>query len=134
MTEVGAATDACWPCGDRYRVNRRALEAVVGFRAPVGVAPTSALMVSDANLRANLHWAAGASVYFTITPLGLKRRIEPGTLSPANRLATREWLAPRSRRRREIVEDRVRPRGYSTRLTNVPSPSAVASTRSPGCR
>ncbi len=86
---IGTATDAYQPCEGRYRITRRALEALVAFRTPASIVTKSTLVLRDADLLADLARVAGVTVHFTITTLDpvLWALVEPGTPPPAKRLA-----------------------------------------------
>jgi len=86
---IGTATDAYQPCEGRYRLTRRALEALLERRNPVGIVTKSTLIVRDLDLLAALAAVAPVSVYLTVTTLdpGLWRLVEPGTPPPRQRLA-----------------------------------------------
>jgi DNA repair photolyase len=91
---IGTATDAYQPCEGRYRLTRRALEALLDFRTPASVVTKSTLVLRDADLLADLHRAAGVTVYFTVTTLdpAVWRPVEPGTPPPIKRLEVMERL------------------------------------------
>ncbi|CAA9567171.1 MAG: Radical SAM domain protein [uncultured Thermomicrobiales bacterium] len=86
---LGTATDAYQPCEGRYRLTRRALEALLERRNPVGVVTKSTLILRDLDLLAALAAVASVSVYVTVTTLdpALWRLVEPGTPPPLQRLA-----------------------------------------------
>jgi DNA repair photolyase len=85
---IGTATDAYQPAEGKYRITRRALEALVAFRNPVGIVTKSTLILRDVDLLAELARWTKVRVYFTITTLDtdLWRLVEPGTPPPWKRL------------------------------------------------
>jgi DNA repair photolyase len=85
---IGTATDAYQPCEGRYRITRRALEALLDYQTPASIVTKSTLVVRDIDVLTELARTAAMAVYFTITTVdpNLWRLLEPGTPPPAKRL------------------------------------------------
>ena len=94
---VGTATDAYQPCEGRYRITRRALEAMRDYRNGISIVTKSTLVQRDADILEELSRYANVSVQFTITTLDpeIWKAVEPGTAPPWQRLATLRRLADR---------------------------------------
>ena len=85
---LGTATDAYQPAEGRFRITRRALEALRDFRVPLGMVTKSPLVYRDIDLLVELSRLARVRVFFTITTVDLTlwRTLEPGTANPFKRL------------------------------------------------
>jgi DNA repair photolyase len=94
---IGTATDAYQPCEGRYRITRRALEAMRDHRNGLSIVTKSTVVQRDADLLDELSRSANVSVQFTITTLdpATWKAVEPGTAPPWQRLATMRRLADR---------------------------------------
>lgn len=94
---IGTATDSYQPCEGRYRITRRALEAMRDFRNPLSVVTKSTLVLRDGDVLADLAQYADVSVHFTITTLDPEvwRAVEPGTAPPWKRLEVMRRLVDR---------------------------------------
>jgi DNA repair photolyase len=94
---VGTATDAYQPCEGRYRITRRALEAMRDYRNGLSIVTKSTLVLRDADILEELSKHADVSVQFTITTLdpATWRAVEPGTAPPWKRLDVLRRLADR---------------------------------------
>ena len=85
---IGTSTDAYQPAEGRFRLTRRALEALRDFRTPLGLVTKSPMVWRDADVLADLARVAKVRIFFTITTvdLGLWQTLEPGTANPFKRL------------------------------------------------
>lgn len=85
---LGTATDCYQPAEGRFRITRRALEALRDHDNPVGMVTKSPMVLRDLDVLADLARVAKVRVFFTITTvdLGLWRTLEPGTANPLKRL------------------------------------------------
>ena len=81
-------TDPYQPAEGRFRVTRRALEALRDHANPLGMVTKSPMVLRDLDVLAELARVAKVRVFFTVTTvdLSLWRTIEPGTANPYIRL------------------------------------------------
>jgi DNA repair photolyase len=93
LVAVGTATDPYQPIEGRYRLTRRALEALVAARTPVGLVTKGPMAVRDKDLLAEAGRTSGCTVYFSVPTVHEEAwaALEPGTAHPLQRLrAVRE--------------------------------------------
>jgi DNA repair photolyase len=85
---IGTSTDAYQPAEGRYRLTRRALEALRDRRNPIGLVTKSPLVLRDLDVLAELAAVAKVRIFFTVTTVDLElwRTLEPGTANPYKRL------------------------------------------------
>jgi DNA repair photolyase len=85
---VGTATDPYQPIEGHYKLTRRALEALLRARTPVGLVTKVPMVVRDADLLADLGRSAGCTVYLSVPTIDDEawRALEPGTAHPLQRL------------------------------------------------
>ncbi|MDP9469096.1 MAG: radical SAM protein [Chloroflexota bacterium] len=91
---IGTATDPYQPCEGRYRLTRRALEALRDRRNPLSIVTKSTLILRDLDLLSELADLADVTVFFTVTTLdpAIWRKVEPGTPPPLQRLRVMQRL------------------------------------------
>ena len=93
LVAVGTATDPYQPIEGHYKLTRRALEALLAARTPVGVVTKGPMVIRDADLLAQLGRSAGCTVYLSVPSVDEDAwaALEPGTAHPLQRLrAVRE--------------------------------------------
>jgi DNA repair photolyase len=85
---VGTATDPYQPIEGHYKLTRRALEALLAARTPIGLVTKGPMVVRDADLLAELGREAGCTVYLSVPTVDEDawRALEPGTAHPLQRL------------------------------------------------
>jgi len=85
---VGTATDPYQPIEGQYKLTRRALEALLDARTPVGLVTKGPMIVRDADLLAELGKGPGCTVYMSVPTVddAAWRALEPGTAHPLQRL------------------------------------------------
>ncbi|MBA2303513.1 MAG: radical SAM protein [Acidobacteria bacterium] len=85
---VGTATDPYQPIEGQYKLTRRALEALLHARTPVGLVTKGPMIVRDADLLAELGKGPGCTVYVSVPTVddAAWRALEPGTAHPLQRL------------------------------------------------
>lgn len=88
MVALGTATDPYQPIEGHYKLTRRALEALVAGRTPIGLVTKGPMAVRDADLLAELGRRAECTVYFSVPTIDEEdwRALEPGTAHPLQRL------------------------------------------------
>jgi DNA repair photolyase len=86
---TGSMNDPYMPLELKYRLTRRALEAIAEFGFPVHVITKSDLVVRDLDLLEEINRKTYAAVSFTITTAedALSRKLEPGAPPTSRRLA-----------------------------------------------
>jgi DNA repair photolyase len=93
LVALGTATDPYQPIEGHYKLTRRALEALIAGRTPVGIVTKGPMIVRDADLLAELARCAGCSVHMSVPTVDEEAwsALEPGTAHPLQRLrAVRE--------------------------------------------
>ena len=85
---LGTATDPYQPIEGHYKLTRRALEALIAARTPIGLVTKGPMVVRDADLLGELGRAAGCTVYMSVPTVdeGAWATLEPGTAHPLQRL------------------------------------------------
>ena len=85
---VGTATDPYQPIEGHYKLTRRALEALIAGRTPIGLVTKGPMVVRDADLLAELGRTVGCTVYVSVPTVDEDawRALEPGTAHPFQRL------------------------------------------------
>jgi DNA repair photolyase len=85
---VGTATDPYQPIEGHYKLTRRALEALLAGRTPVGLVTKGPMVVRDADLLAEMGRQTGCTVYMSVPTVDEEtwRALEPGTAHPLQRL------------------------------------------------
>jgi DNA repair photolyase len=85
---IGTSTDAYQPAEGRFRITRRALEALRDYRNPLGMVTKSPMIIRDLDVLAELTKVTSVRIFFTVTTvdLALWRTLEPGTANPFKRL------------------------------------------------
>src|SRR4051794_3878510 len=88
LVALGTATDPYQPIEGHYKLTRRALEALVAARTPVGIVTKGPMIVRDADLLAELTRVARCTVYLSVPTVDEDawRALEPGTAHPLQRL------------------------------------------------
>jgi DNA repair photolyase len=92
---VGTATDCYQPIEGHYKLTRRALEALLRHRNPMGVVTKGPMIVRDKDLLAALGRVATCTVYMSVPTVDEHawELLEPGTAHPMQRLrAVRELV------------------------------------------
>ena len=85
---VGTATDPYQPIEGHYRLTRRALEALLAARTPIGLVTKGPMIVRDADVLAELGRTVGCTIYMSVPTVDEEawRALEPGTAHPLQRL------------------------------------------------
>lgn len=85
---VGTATDPYQPIEGHYKLTKRALEALLAARTPIGLVTKGPMIVRDAELLAQIGRQAGCTVYMSVPTVDEDawRALEPGTAHPLQRL------------------------------------------------
>jgi DNA repair photolyase len=85
---IGTATDCYQPIEGHYKLTRRALEAFLAARNPVGLITKGPMVVRDRDLLAQLSRVASCTVYMSVPTVDEDawQRLEPGTAHPMQRL------------------------------------------------
>ena len=85
---LGTATDPYQPCEGRFRLTRRALEALVRRPMPLSIITKGTLILRDLDLLVQLARRVELRIWSSITTVDrtLARQIEPGAPPPAKRL------------------------------------------------
>ncbi len=88
LVALGTATDPYQPIEGRYKLTRRALEALVESRTPVGVVTKGPMVVRDADVLAELGRVAHCTVHISVPTVDEDAwsALEPGTAHPLQRL------------------------------------------------
>ena len=92
---VGTATDCYQPIEGHYKLTRRAIEALLRARNPMGIITKGPMVVRDRDLLAALSRVATCMVYMSVPTVDEQawERLEPGTAHPLQRLrAVRELV------------------------------------------
>jgi DNA repair photolyase len=84
----GTATDPYQPIEGHYKLTRRALEALLAARTPVGLITKGPMVVRDRDLLADMSRQLGATVYMSVPTVDERAwsALEPGTAHPLQRL------------------------------------------------
>jgi DNA repair photolyase len=85
---IGTATDCYQPIEGHYKLTRRALEAFLAARNPVGLITKGPMVVRDRDLLLQLSRVASCTVYMSVPTVDEDawQRLEPGTAHPMQRL------------------------------------------------
>lgn len=85
---VGTATDPYQPIEGHYKLTRRALEALLAGRTPIGLVTKGPMVVRDASILADLTRHVGCTVYISVPTVDEQAwtALEPGTAHPLQRL------------------------------------------------
>lgn len=85
---VGTATDCYQPIEGHYKLTRRAIEALLRARNPIGIITKGPMVVRDRDLLAALSRVAACTVYMSVPTVDEQawERLEPGTAHPLQRL------------------------------------------------
>jgi DNA repair photolyase len=85
---VGTATDPYQPIEGHYKLTRRALEALIAGRTPIGLITKGPMVVRDADLLAEMTRRIGCTVYVSVPTVdeAAWAALEPGTAHPLQRL------------------------------------------------
>ena len=85
---VGTATDPYQPIEGHYKLTRRALEALLAARNPIGLVTKGPMVVRDADLLADIGRRYGCTVCVSVPTVDEDawRALEPGTAHPLQRL------------------------------------------------
>ena len=88
LVAFGTATDPYQPIEGRYRLTRRALEALADHPMPLGLITKGPLVVRDIDVLAALSRATACTVSVSVPTVDEDawRRLEPGTAHPLQRL------------------------------------------------
>jgi DNA repair photolyase len=88
LVAVGTATDPYQPIEGHYKLTRRALEALLEGRTPIGLVTKGPMVVRDADVLAELGKRAGCSVCVSVPTVDEEAwsALEPGTAHPLQRL------------------------------------------------
>lgn len=92
---LSGATDVYQPIEKRLQITRQCLEVLNEFRNPVVIITKNQLVARDADLLSDLARDDAAAVFVSVTTLdlGLNRKLEPRSSTPAQRLRAIEALA-----------------------------------------
>ena len=92
---VGTATDCYQPIEGHYKLTRRAIEALLRARNPLGIITKGPMVVRDRDLLAALSQVATCTVYMSVPTVDEEawERLEPGTAHPLQRLRAVRDLA-----------------------------------------
>ena len=88
LVAFGTATDPYQPIEGRYKLTRRAIEALARGRTPVGLITKGPMVVRDTDVLLELARAAGCTVHMSVPTVDEDawRILEPGTAHPLQRL------------------------------------------------
>lgn len=88
LVAVGTATDPYQPIEGHYKLTRRALEALLAARTPIGLVTKGPMVVRDADVLGELGRRAGCTVYMSVPTVDEEAwaALEPGTAHPLQRL------------------------------------------------
>jgi DNA repair photolyase len=92
---VGTATDCYQPIEGHYKLTRRAIEALLRARNPIGIVTKGPMIVRDRDLLVALSKITTCTVYMSVPTVDEQawQRLEPGTAHPLQRLrAVRELV------------------------------------------
>jgi DNA repair photolyase len=85
---IGAATDPYQPAEGKYRLTRRCLQVLAAARNPFSIVTRGPMVVRDIDVLQEASRRAGVEVSVSISTVdeAIRRRTEPGTAPPAQRL------------------------------------------------
>jgi DNA repair photolyase len=88
LAALGTATDPYQPIEGHYKLTRRALEALVAGRTPVGIVTKGPMIVRDRDVLADLSAVGECTVCISVPTVDEDawRSLEPGTAHPLQRL------------------------------------------------
>jgi DNA repair photolyase len=88
LVAFGTATDPYQPIEGRYKLTRRAIEALARGRTPIGLITKGPMVVRDSDVLIDLTRAAGCTVHMSVPTVDEDawRILEPGTAHPLQRL------------------------------------------------
>jgi DNA repair photolyase len=88
LAALGTATDPYQPIEGHYKLTRRALQALVAGRTPVGIVTKGPMIVRDRDVLADLSAVAECTVCVSVPTVDEEawRSLEPGTAHPLQRL------------------------------------------------
>jgi DNA repair photolyase len=88
LVAFGTATDPYQPIEGRYKLTRRAIEALARGRTPIGLITKGPMVVRDSDVLVDLTRAAGCTVHMSVPTVDEDawRILEPGTAHPLQRL------------------------------------------------
>jgi DNA repair photolyase len=88
LAALGTATDPYQPIEGHYKLTRRALQALVAGRTPVGIVTKGPMIVRDRDVLADLSAVAECTVCVSVPTVDEDawRSLEPGTAHPMQRL------------------------------------------------
>jgi DNA repair photolyase len=88
LVAFGTATDPYQPIEGRYKLTRRAIEALARGRTPIGLITKGPMVVRDSDVLLDLTRAAGCTVHMSVPTVDEDawRILEPGTAHPLQRL------------------------------------------------
>lgn len=88
LVALGTATDPYQPIEGHYKLTRKALEALLAAKTPVGLVTKGPMVVRDADLLAELGRTAGCTVHMSVPTVDEEAwaALEPGTAHPMQRL------------------------------------------------
>jgi DNA repair photolyase len=92
---IGTATDCYQPIEGHYKLTRRAIEAFLRARNPIGIVTKGPMIVRDRDLLVELSKLTTCTVYMSVPTVDEQawERLEPGTAHPLQRLrAVRELV------------------------------------------
>jgi len=95
LVALGTATDPYQPIEGRYKLTRRAIQALARGRTPVGIVTKGPMAVRDIDVLQELTAAAGCTIHMSVPTVDddAWRILEPGTAHPLQRLrAVREMV------------------------------------------
>src|SRR5262245_5286019 len=88
LVAVGTATDPYQPIEGRYKLTRRAIQALARGRTPVGIVTKGPMVVRDIDVLREHTRAAGCTIHMSVPTVDEDawRILEPGTAHPLQRL------------------------------------------------
>jgi DNA repair photolyase len=88
LVAVGTATDPYQPIEGRYKLTRRAIEALARGCTPIGIVTKGPMVVRDIDVLQDHERAAGCTIYMSVPTVDEDAwcRLEPGTAHPLQRL------------------------------------------------
>src|SRR5207245_9527980 len=94
---VGTATDCYQPIEGHYKLTRRAIEALLRRRNPMGVVTKGPMVVRDTDLLVALGKLTTCTVYMSVPTVDEKPRelMKPGTATPPQRHTAAHGPVPR---------------------------------------
>jgi DNA repair photolyase len=88
LVAVGTATDPYQPIEGRYKLTRRAIDALARGRTPIGIVTKGPMVVRDIDVLLEHQRAAGCTIHMSVPTVDEDawRLLEPGTAHPLQRL------------------------------------------------